>query len=74
MPCHLELKHLVYRIKNLGEAMPMEKQVTVGLWGWWTGGAVKPEAGSSAAFIEIFGHSIEDGLSHRFSNISYLYG
>ena len=59
----------------------MEKQVTVGLWGWWTGGAVKPEAGSSkpeagssAAFIEIFGHSIEDGLSHRFSNISYLYG
>ena len=34
-----------------GSLKPLEKQVTGGLWGWWTG-ANKPEEGSAEAYIE----------------------
>ncbi|OCF44305.1 hypothetical protein I317_01923, partial [Kwoniella heveanensis CBS 569] len=37
--------------KALTEIKPLEKQVTGGLWSWWTG-STKPEAGSPASFIE----------------------
>ncbi|WVQ93958.1 hypothetical protein IAU59_001036 [Kwoniella sp. CBS 9459] len=42
--------------KALTEIKPLEKQVTGGLWSWWTGNS-KPEAGSPAAFIEAMRNS-----------------
>jgi hypothetical protein len=38
--------------RGLGEAPPLERQTTGGLWGWWTGTNYKPEEGSAEAFIE----------------------
>jgi len=34
---------------------PLEKQVTGGLWSWWTG-ADKPEEGSVEAYVEGLRH------------------
>lgn len=38
-------------VSLVGSVKPLEKQVTGGLWGWWTG-ANKPEEGSAEAYVE----------------------
>jgi diaphanous 1 len=41
----------VDQVSLSGSLKPLEKQVTGGLWGWWTG-ANRPEEGSAEAYIE----------------------
>ncbi|KAK6904947.1 hypothetical protein I203_105766 [Kwoniella mangroviensis CBS 8507] len=44
---------------EVSEIRPMEKQVTGGLWSWWTG-ANKAEEGTPAGYVETLKHSREN--------------